>query len=270
MILDETYLLSNGIRTPKLGFGTWQIPDRDAAEAVLCALENGYRHIDTAAAYGNERGVGEGVRQSGIGRERIFVTTKIPAETKTAEGAKRSIAESLRLLDLEYIDLLLIHAPKPWELLHDPAAPDFFEENRAVWRVMEEAQRAGLVRSLGVSNFTPRDLDNILSAALIPPVDNQIAVFIGHPQRETVEYCQARDILVTAHSPNAHGSLRENPLAVRMAEKYGVSVPRLSIRWCLERGLQPLPKSVNPAHIAENAAVDFALSPEDLAVLTAG
>ena len=269
MIINETYTLSNGIPTPKLGCGTWQIPVDKAPEAVRFAVETGYRHIDTAAAYGNERGVGQGVRDSAIPRDRIFVTTKIPAETKTAEGARESIRESMRLLDLGYIDLLLIHAPKPWEELHDPAARSYFEENLTVWRVMEEAAEAGLVRSLGISNFTPADTDNILANARIKPVVNQIPVFIGHSQRENAAHCRENGILVTAHSPNAHGALKDNRAAAAMAEKYGVSVPLLSIRWCLERGMQPIPKSLNPEHIRENAAPDFTISPEDMETLTA-
>ena len=269
MILNETYALPGGFSTPKLGYGTWQIPDDRAPEAVRFAIETGYRHIDTAAAYGNERGVGQGVRDSGVSREKLFVTTKIPAETKTAEGARESIRESLRLLNLEYIDLLLIHAPKPWEELHDPAARTYFEENLTVWRVMEEAKEAGLVRTLGVSNFTPADTDNILQHGRVNPAVNQIAVFIGHSQRENAAYCQKNGILVSAHSPNAHGALKDNPAARAMAEKYGVSVPRLSIRWCLSRGFLPLPKSLDPDHIRENADVDFDILPEDMDALTA-
>ena len=269
MILEEKYTLSNGAAVPKLGYGTWQIPDGEVSAAVRCAVEIGYCHVDTAAAYGNERGVGEAVRTCGLPRDALFVTTKIPAEVKTAEGARAYLKESLSLLDVGYADLLLIHAPKPWEELHDPASRDYFAENRAVWRVMEEAVDAGMVRSVGLSNFTPADCANILASARIPPVVNQIAVFIGHSQRETAAYCRENGILVSAHSPNAHGALKDNPAAVRMAEKYGVSVPRLSIRWCLARGFLPLPKSTDPAHIRENADMDFDLSPEDVDALTA-
>ena len=269
MILEETYTLSNGLAVPKLGYGTWQIPDGEVSSAVRCAVETGYRHIDTAAAYGNERGVGEAVRTCGLPRDALFVTTKIPAEVKTAEEARAYLRESLALLDIGWIDLLLIHAPKPWEELHDPAARDYFAENRAVWQVMEEAADAGLVRSIGVSNFTPADCGNILASARIAPVVNQIAVFIGHSQRENIAYCRENGILVSAHSPNAHGELAKNPKAKEMAAKYGVSVPRLSIRWCLERGLLPLPKSTDPAHIRENADMDFSISQKDMETLTA-
>ena len=269
MILEETYTLSNGLAVPKLGYGTWQIPDGEVSSAVRCAVETGYRHIDTAAAYGNERGVGEAVRTCGLPRDALFVTTKIPAEVKTAEGARAYLRESLALLDIGWIDLLLIHAPKPWEELHDPAARDYFAENRAVWQVMEEAADAGLVRSIGVSNFTPADCGNILASARIAPVVNQIAVFIGHSQRENAAYCRENGILVSAHSPNAHGELAKNPKAAEMAAKYGVSVPRLSIRWCLARGLLPLPKSTDPAHIRENADMDFSISQKDMETLTA-
>ncbi|MBE6725642.1 MAG: aldo/keto reductase [Ruminococcaceae bacterium] len=269
MILEETYTLANGLTVPKIGYGTWQIPDREAPSAVRCAVETGYRHIDTAAAYGNERGVGEAVRNCGLKRDALFVTTKIPAEVKTAEGARAYLKESLALLDIGWIDLLLIHAPKPWEELHDPAARDYFAENRAVWQVMEEAVDAGLVRSIGVSNFTPADCDNILASARIKPVVNQIAVFIGHSQQKTVAYCRDNGILVSAHSPNAHGELAKNRKAAEIARRCGVSVPRLSIRWCLERGLLPLPKSTNPDHIRENADMDFVLSPEDMEELNA-
>ena len=176
-ILNDTYTLANGITIPKLGLGTWFIDDDQAAGAVHAAIEIGYRNIDTAQAYGNERGVGEGVRTSGVSREELFVSTKLAAEIKDYDGAVAAIDESLAKLDIGYIDLMLIHAPQPWD---DFRGGDYAEGNRQAWRALEEAHEAGKIRAIGVSNFLQSDLENILEHGTVTPHVNQLLVHAGN------------------------------------------------------------------------------------------
>ncbi len=264
MILSEHYELNNGTAIPKLGFGTWQIPDEDVSALVLTAIETGYRHIDTAAAYGNERGVGAAIAASPVPRTSLFLTTKIPAEVKTYQGAKDSIASSLEKLGTDYIDLMLIHAPKPWSEMWNPEGTRYFEENTAVWKAMEEAYEEGRLRAIGVSNFNEADLDNILTHGRVKPAVNQIQVHIGHTPIQVMEYCQKLNILIMAYAPNATGRLINHPTAAPLAEKYGVSIPQLCIRYCLQLGTLPLPKTTHVEYIRENAALDFVISDKDM------
>ena len=266
MILKEKYTLSNGIEIPKLALGTWFISDEDVVQAVKDAAEIGYRHIDTAQAYENERGVGEGIRACGVKREDMFVTTKLAAEVKSYKEAVSSIDESLKKLGLDYIDMMIIHSPKPWMEFHenDP----YFEGNREAWRALEEAYKSGKLRAIGLSNFEKADIDNILESCSVKPMVNQILAHISNTPKELIQYTQEKGILVEAYSPVAHGELVKNQDVVKMAEKYGVSVPQLSIRYVLQLGLLPLPKTANPAHMKNNADVDFAISEEDMGFLT--
>lgn len=265
MIFEENYTLSNGVKIPKLGLGTWLISDNDVVQAVKAAIEMGYRHIDTAQAYRNENGVGEGIRAGGVKREDLFVTTKLAAEVKSYEEAVASIDTSLKTLGLEYLDLMIIHSPRPWMEFHEE--DPFFAGNRAAWKALEEAYQAGKLRAIGVSNFEKADLDNILESCTVKPMVNQILAHVSNTPEELIEYCQARDICVEAYSPVGHGELLKNPDMIKLAEKYGVSVPQLAIRYCLELGLLPLPKTANPAHMKNNAEVDFSISGEDMAFL---
>lgn len=266
MILKEKYTLSNGIEIPKLALGTWFISDEDVVQAVKDAAEIGYRHIDTAQAYENERGVGEGIRACGAKREDMFVTTKLAAEVKSYKEAVSSIDESLKKLGLDYIDMMIIHSPKPWMEFHenDP----YFEGNREAWRALEEAYKSGKLRAIGLSNFEKADIDNILESCSVKPMVNQILAHISNTPKELIQYTQEKDILVEAYSPVAHGELMKNQDVVKMAEKYSVSVPQLSIRYVLQLGLLPLPKTANPAHMKNNADVDFVISEEDMGFLT--
>lgn len=268
MILSETFQLNNGIAIPKIAFGTWQIENDSVTGAVKAALSVGYRHIDTAAAYENECGVGKALRESGLRREDVFITTKIPADVKTYEGAKSVIAASLKNLGTPYIDLMLIHAPKPWEELFGGSEKTYYEENLAVWKAMEEAVAAGQIRSIGVSNFEVSDLQNLIDHAEIKPAVNQIRIHIGHTPAEVISYCKTNDIVVMAFSPNATGKLLGHPVVTEIAEKYQVSVPQLSIRYDYQLGLIPLPRSTNPIHIAENKNIDFVISDADMKLLS--
>lgn len=265
MVLEETYKLSNGLEIPKLGLGTWMINNNNVVQAVKDAIGIGYRHIDTAQAYGNEVGVGQGVRESGIAREDIFVTTKLDAGIKSYDKAVSSIEGSLKKLDLDYIDMMIIHSPKPWNKFH--SEEHFFEGNKEAWKALEEAYEIGKIKAIGLSNFQEEDIENILSSAKVKPMVNQILAHISNTPMELIEYTQSQGILVEAYSPIAHGELMKNEEVARMAESYGVSIPQLSIRYTLELGLLPLPKTANPAHMKDNAAVDFNISEEDMATL---
>jgi len=265
MILQETFQMSNGVTIPKLGLGTWFIPDEQVAQAVRSSADLGYRHLDTAQAYGNERGVGIGVRSSGLARDALFITTKLAAEVKSYAEAVRSIDQSIQNLGLDHIDLMLIHSPKPWTVFHE--AERHLEGNREAWRAMEGALKAGKLRSIGVSNFQEPDLDSLLQSGTVKPMVNQILAHISNTPFALIDYCQRQNILVEAYSPMAHGEILKNKQVIAMAQKYGVSVPQLSIRYCLELGLLPLPKTADPAHMKSNAQVDFEISPEDLEVL---
>jgi diketogulonate reductase-like aldo/keto reductase len=265
MTLQETFMLRNGVKIPKLGLGTWFIGDDDVAEAIQQATEIGYRHIDSAQAYQNERGVGEGIRASDIDREDLFVTTKLAAEIKSYDEAVASIDESLERIGLEYIDMMIIHSPKPWaEFQGDD---HYFEGNREAWRALEEAYEAGKLKAIGLSNFEKEDVENILESCSVKPMVNQILAHVKNTPHELINYCKDNDILVEAYSPFGHGQLLDNAELESMANKYGVSVPQLCIRYCLELDLLPLPKTANPAHMKDNAAVDFEISDEDMDTL---
>ncbi|MFF1697625.1 aldo/keto reductase [Streptomyces sp. NPDC058257] len=263
-ILEETYTLSNGVEIPKLGLGTWFIDDDKAADAVRAAVEIGYRNIDTAQAYGNERGVGEGVRTSEVPRDELFVSTKLAAEIKDYDQAVAAIDGSLAQLGLDRIDLMLIHSPQPWD---DFRGGDYAQGNREAWRALEDAHQAGKIRSIGVSNFQQNDLENILRGASVVPHVNQLLVHAGNTPSELLEYCESKQILVEAYSPIAHGAILDNSEVQAMAEKYGVSVPQLCIRYTLQLGTVSLPKTANPEHMRSNAQVDFQISDQDMDAL---
>ncbi|MFC6881989.1 MULTISPECIES: aldo/keto reductase [Actinomadura] len=209
-ILEETYTLSNGVEIPRIGLGTWFIDDDKVAGAVRAAVETGYRNIDTAQAYGNERGVGEGVR-----------TASVP----------------------------------------------YAEGNRQAWRALEDAHKAGKLRSIGVSNFLQEDLENILASGTVAPHVNQLLVHVGNTPSDLISYCESKGILVEAYSPIAHGEMLKNQDVAAMAEKYGVTVPQLCIRYTLQLGTVSLPKTADPDHMRSNAEVDFEISEADMAAL---
>nr|WP_139311826.1 aldo/keto reductase [Corynebacterium sp. CNJ-954] len=264
MSYNESYTLSNGVEVPALGLGTWFIDDDQAAQAVRDAVSAGYRNIDTAQAYGNERGVGEGVRTSSVARGDLFVSTKLAAEVKDYDGAVAAIDQSLETMGLDYIDLMLIHSPQPWD---DFRGGDYAEGNREAWRALEEAYKAGKLRSIGVSNFREDDLDNILENGSVAPHVNQILVHAGNTPSELIDYCASKNIVVEAYSPIAHGEILGNENVTAMAGKYEVSVPQLCIRYTLQLGAVSLPKTANPEHMRSNAEVGFEISAEDMEAL---
>ena len=262
MMTNETYTLANGLAIPKLGLGTWLIDDDKVADAV----DGGYRLIDTAQAYGNERGVGEGVRGCGVPREQLFVGSKVAAEHKTYESAARSIDETLTKMGLDYLDQMIIHSPQPWVEVNQ-SDNRYVEGNRAAWRALEDAYKAGKVKAIGISNFQIGDIESLLETAEIKPMVNQILLHISNTPLELVDYCQQNGIAVEAYSPIAHGEILHQPDIQAMADKYGVSVPQLCIRYTLQLGTISLPKTGNPAHMRTNAAVGFEISAADMETL---
>ncbi|MDN6128070.1 MAG: aldo/keto reductase [Tetragenococcus halophilus] len=261
-ILTEQYTLSNGVKIPKIGFGTWLVDDDKVVEPVKDAINAGYRHIDTAQAYENEHGVGEGIRNSGVAREDIFVTTKLAAEIKNHDEAVEAINQSLERMGVDYIDMMIIHSPQPWSDFKN--GEHYFEGNLAAWRAMEEAYNDGKLRAIGVSNFDQEDVENILENGSVKPVVNQVLAHVSNTPFNLIEYCQKNDILVEAYSPVAHGEILNNQEVKGMAEKYNTSAAQLCIQYCIQLGLLPLPKSENPDHIRSNADLDFEISAEDL------
>lgn len=264
--LAQTFTLNNGVTIPKLALGTWLIEGQQATDAVKAALAIGYRHIDTAEAYGNEAEVGRGVRESGVDRAEVFVTTKLAAECKDYDSAAAAIEGSLRKLDLGYIDMMIIHSPQPWSAVNKSS--DRYEKgNVEAYRALEDAYKAGKIRAIGVSNFTAHDIDNILANCTVTPAVNQVLVHITNTPWDVIDYCKKQGILVEAYSPIAHGVVLGNPQITSMAQRYGVSPAQLCIRYDLQLGLLPLPKTANPDHMRTNAQVDFEISDEDMEAL---
>ncbi|MDO4327229.1 MAG: aldo/keto reductase [bacterium] len=265
MILNEMYTLSNKVKIPKLGLGTWFIPDDKAAQAVCDAVKLGYRHFDTAQAYENERGVGEGIRTCGTSREELFVTTKLAAEVKTYQEAVAAIDGSLKTMGLDYIDMMLIHSPQPWTEFREENR--YEEGNREAWRALEEAYKAGKLRAIGVSNFEKQDIDSLLAGSSVAPMVNQMLAHVSNTPFDLIAYSESKGMLVEAYSPVAHGEMLKNGAVQEIAAKYGVSIPQLCIRYILQLGLLPLPKTANPEHMRSNADVEFVISDADMEVL---
>ncbi|MBA3512051.1 aldo/keto reductase [Sphingomonas sp.] len=263
-VLQDEFTLWNGLRMPKVGFGTWQITDAaEAYEATSSALACGYRHIDTARVYGNEDSVGRAVRDSGIPRSEIFVTSKLPAEIKDPDEALASFETTMATIGLEHLDCYLIHAPWPW---HD-IGRDCSAGNKAIWKAFEAIYRSGRAKAIGVSNFNVRDLAVILDGCSIKPMVNQIRFFIGNTQEEVVDFCRGEDIRVTAYSPLATGKILQHPDIVAVAQRCGKSVAQVCIRYVIQKGLGPLPKSTRAERIRENADVDFEMTSADMSLL---
>lgn len=267
-MFNKSMKLNNGVVIPQLALGTWLIDDDKVTDAVKSALQMGYRHIDTAQAYGNERGVGEGVRQSGIPRDEIFITSKVAAEHKSYESAAKSIDDTLALMKMDYLDMMIIHSQQPWKEVNQ-SENRYKKENQEVWRALEDALEAGKLRAIGVSNFLEEDVQNILKTARIKPQVNQILAHISNTPLDLIQYCQNEGIAVEAYSPVAHGEALKNEKIVAMAKKYGVSVAQLCIRYCIQLDMIVLPKTANPDHMRENADLDFEISQEDMRELLA-
>lgn len=260
---DKTIKLSNGVNVPVLALGTWLIDDEFVGEAVRQAVKIGYRHIDTAQAYGNERGVGEGIRTCGIDRDKMFVTSKVAAEHKTYEQAAKGIESTLRLMDIDYLDMMIIHSPQPWMEVNQ-SDNRYVEGNRQAWKALEDAYKAGKIRAIGVSNFLEEDIESLLETAEIKPMVNQVLCHISNTPFSLIKYCQEKGIVMEAYSPVAHGEALKNDIIGQMAKKYNVSIPQLCIRYDIQLGMIVLPKTSNPEHMKSNGDVDFEISETDM------
>ncbi|WP_270488622.1 aldo/keto reductase [Lactobacillus gasseri] len=259
--LEDTYTLNNGVEIPIIGFGTWQTPDGDIAKhAVEVALNAGYRHIDIAAAYGNEKSVGQAIKNSGINRHDLFITTKLWNADHGYQSTKAAIDRSLQNLKVDYLDLYLIHWPNPVAMRDHWA-----EANAESWRAMEEAVQDGKIRSIGVSNFRKRHLDELLKTAEIKPAVNQIMLNPSDLQPDVVKVNNELGLLSEAYSPLGTGGLLGNETVKEIASEVGKSPAQVLIRWSLEHGFLPLPKSVHDKYIQANVEVfDFNLNSEQM------
>ena len=266
MIFEETFTLNNGVKIPKLALGTWKIPDNEVASPVQTALKMGYWHIDTAQAYHNEKGVGQGIKDSGISRDQIFVNSKVEAEIKNYQEAKKSIDETLTRMDLDYLDMMIIHNPQPWKEVNQ-SDDRHFEGNLETWRALTDAMKEGKLRAIGVSSFQPKDLQNLFDNSDVKPMVNQILCHIGATPKKLINFCQEHDIVVESFSPVAHGEALTNNTIKSMAEKYQVSVAQLCIRYDWQLNTVVLPKSVNPEHMKQNSELNFEISDVDMKTL---
>ncbi|MGQ2357764.1 aldo/keto reductase [Pediococcus pentosaceus] len=259
--LTDTYTLNNGVKIPVVGFGTWQSKDGDEAyNAVKAALEAGYRHIDTAAAYGNEESVGKAIKDSGIDRKELFLTSKLWNRDHGYESAKKALDTSLAKLGTDYLDLYLIHWPNPVQF-----RDEWQQRNADSWRAMEEALDAGKVRAIGVSNFRTHHLDELLKTAKVTPAVNQIFLNPSDTEDEVVAYNKEHGILSEAYSPLGTGKIFTIPELKDIAAKYNKSVAQVVLRWSLQHGFLPLPKSVHADRIKQNTEIfDFELSDDDI------
>ncbi len=264
--LTDSFVLSNGVEVPCLGYGTYQTPDGEVTKnSVIEALKVGYRHIDTAFAYGNEAAVGEGLRASGVARDEIFVTTKHWVTMRGYDKTVEAIDISLKNLGLDYIDLYLIHWP-----CVEKVTPDWKEINASTWRGFEEAYKAGKIRAIGVSNFQKKHYDALAERCEIKPMVNQIEFHPGYLQMDTVNYSKDAGMLVQAFSPLGCGAVLGDETLKAMAAKYGKSVAQLCLRFVLQSGLNPLTKSVTPSRILENTQIfDFEITADDMAAIAA-
>ena len=259
----DKYILNDKVEIPAIGLGTWQSDKPDAYNAVRAAIDCGYRHIDTAYVYENEDAVGNAVKDCGIPREQLFITTKLPSDIKSYDGAKEYCEKSLKALGLDYLDLYLIHAPWPWSNV----GIDCTHGNIEAWKAMIGLKKEGKIRSIGVSNFNGEQIDSLINATGVAPSVDQIRFFIGNTQEHIYNYCKDKGILIEAYSPLATGKILEIEAIKQIAERLGVSLAQLCIKYCLQRGTLPLPKSVTPSRIADNAKLDFKIPESDMALL---
>lgn len=262
--ITDTFKIYNGVEIPCMGLGTWKCKDEEARISVLSALSHGYRLIDTAAAYGNERGVGAGIKDSGLKREEIFVTSKLRNADHGYKATLDAFNLTMEKLGLEYLDLYLIHWPNPVQF-----RSTWKKAMQDTWKAFEELYEAGKIKAIGVSNFMPHHIEALMETAKIKPMVNQLKLCPGITQTEIVEYCNKNDIVVEAYSPFGAGVIFSSAEMKELAKKYNKTVGQLCLRWCLQKGFVSLPKSANPMRIKDNTNIfDFELSKEDMDIIS--
>lgn len=262
--ITDTFETYNGVKIPCMGLGTWQSNNETARISVLSALSHGYRLFDTAAAYGNELGVGNGIRDCGLDRSEIFVTSKLRNAHHGYDATMEAFERTLSRLGLDYLDLYLIHWPIPVQYrgTWKPAM-------QQTWKAFEELYKAGKIRAIGVSNFMPHHIEALMETATVLPMVNQLKLCPGVTQPEAVEYCRKNNIVVEAYSPFGTGAIFANETMQQLAAKYRKSVGQICLRWCLQMGFVSLPKSANPMRIKENTEIfDFEISREDMLTIS--
>lgn len=262
--LTAPLILSNGVKIPGLGYGTYQTPAEETYTAVSQALKVGYRHIDTASLYGNEEGVGKAVRDSGLAREDIFITSKLWNTDRGYDATMAAFEKTMERLGTDYLDLYLIHWPANRKQYGDKAR----ELNAETWRAFEDLYEAGKIKAIGVSNFMPNHLEELIADSKIKPMVNQIEVHPGWPQTETIQYCQAHDILVEAWAPLGEAASLNNEIIVQIAAKYDHTPAQVCLRWGIQQGILPLPKTVHQGRMEENTKIfDFELTDAEMAII---
>lgn len=258
--IQDCLVLSNGVKIPCVGFGTWKLSDSEASvDIIKTAIDCGYRHIDTAFAYNNEKAVGKAVRTCGLKRSELFITSKLSNMNHGYENTMKEFDQTMANLDIEYLDLYLIHWPRPLAI-----RDSWKEANEGTWKAFEELYKEGKIRAIGVSNFLETHLDAIMDIATIAPMVNQLELHPRYVQREIVEYCKDRRIILEAYSPLIQGDLN-HPVLVEIAEKYNKTVAQVLLRWSIQHGFVPLPKASSRERLLENVDIfDFTLSEEDI------
>ena len=258
--------LYNSTNIPDVGLGTWLISNDKVVDVIKTAVKLGYRHIDTAQAYMNEEGVGRGIKECGVPREELYITTKVAGELKDYQSAYDSVIESLKKLDLDYLDLILIHSPEPWAEFRT-SGKDYFKENLEVWRALEDLYFEGKVKAIGVSNFHVSDLENLVSNGRVKPFVNQVLAHVGQVPFDIIKYCCEHDILVEAYSPIAHGEANRLEMVNELGEKYHKSFAQICLKYLLQLDMVVLPKASSEGHLKNNIDLDFTISDEDMELL---
>ncbi|MBB1069840.1 aldo/keto reductase [Limosilactobacillus sp. RRLNB_1_1] len=261
--INSTFNLNNGVKIPCVGYGTFRTPADVAEKAVKEAIATGYRHIDTAAVYGNEEAVGKGIKDSGIDRQDLFVTSKLWNTNRGYEETKKAFQETLDRLQMSYLDLYLIHWPANQKQFGDEAA----KINAETWRAMEDLYNEGKIRAIGLSNFMPHHIVELMKTAKVAPAVDQIEVHPGWPHTEEIKYLQAHNILVEAWAPlgGQGAEVMSNPTLLQIADKYQKTAAQICLRWILQQGVLPLPKSVHKERMVSNQQIfDFELTDEEM------
>lgn len=261
--IESKFTLSNSMEIPCVGFGTYNAKGGDNLRMIKDAIEVGYRYFDTASLYGTERALGQAIKERGIPRHQFIIASKVWIDEMGYENTKAALQRSLSRLQTDYLDFYLIHWPKPTETDENWKALDL-----ETWRAMEELVQEGKIRAIGLSNFLPHHMDNILQHCKIKPVVNQLEVHVGYSQEAAVAYSQAQEILVQAWSPLARGAMQDNPIVQAFAQKYQKSAAQICLRFLYQKGIMPLVKASSKERMLENMDIfDFALEKEDVQLM---